>query len=329
MTITKTATLPVSPDEAFALITEPERLRRWMTVSAYVDLRAGGDYRWTVTPGHHVAGTVRELEPGRRVVLGWGWDGDDGLPVDASTVTITVEPADGGSLVTLVHEGLPADQVAGHDEGWTHFLERLEKVATTGDAGQDPWAWEPENLTPLVAAEAVLSAIQPILRSITDDDADRRTPCPELPVGPLVDHLVASMVGLGAMVGATIAEVEGSAEHRVSTAADESITAWRRADLDSTVQGPAGEMPASVGAALVSAEIVLHGWDLAQALGTTVEVSDEVVAYVAGLSEPILPMARGRAFADEVPAPADASPLDRFAAFAGRTALAAQPAGQS
>ena len=39
---TISAELPVSPDEAFALVTEPERLRRWKTVSATVDLRAGG-----------------------------------------------------------------------------------------------------------------------------------------------------------------------------------------------------------------------------------------------------------------------------------------------
>jgi len=57
MTCTRTATLPVSPDEAFALITEPERLRRWQTVSAVVDLRAGGDFRWTVSPGHVAAGS--------------------------------------------------------------------------------------------------------------------------------------------------------------------------------------------------------------------------------------------------------------------------------
>ena len=63
MTYTNTALLPVSPDEAFALITEPERLRRWQTVSAYVDLRADGDYRWTVTPGHVAAGT--QVDVGR------------------------------------------------------------------------------------------------------------------------------------------------------------------------------------------------------------------------------------------------------------------------
>ena len=37
----KTVLLPVPTDEAFALITEPDRLRRWKTVSARVDLRAG------------------------------------------------------------------------------------------------------------------------------------------------------------------------------------------------------------------------------------------------------------------------------------------------
>ena len=63
MTFDKTIHLPVSADEAFALITEPERLRRWQTVAARVDLRIGGDYRWTVTPGHHAAGTFQEIEP--------------------------------------------------------------------------------------------------------------------------------------------------------------------------------------------------------------------------------------------------------------------------
>ena len=117
MSYTKTALLPVTPDEAFALITEPERLRRWQTVSAVVDLRAGGSYRWTVTPGHVAAGTFREVEPGRRIVFGWGWDGNPDLPFDASTVTITVEPADGGSLVTLVHEGLNEEQAEAHARG--------------------------------------------------------------------------------------------------------------------------------------------------------------------------------------------------------------------
>ena len=133
----------MSPDEAFALITEPERLRRWQTVSAYVDLRAGGDFRWTVSPGHVAAGTLPRGRAGTRVVFGWGWEGSDELPPDASTVTVTIEPAPEGSTVTLVHEGLDEKQERAHAEGWDHYLERLERLATTGDAGPDEWAGLP------------------------------------------------------------------------------------------------------------------------------------------------------------------------------------------
>ena len=45
MSFNQSVLLPVSPDEAFALVTEPERIRRWLAVSAYIDLRAGGDER--------------------------------------------------------------------------------------------------------------------------------------------------------------------------------------------------------------------------------------------------------------------------------------------
>src|SRR3954453_2064903 len=97
MTFRTPVTRPGSPRAAFALIPRPERLRRWQTVSAYVDLRAGGGYRWTVTPAHVAAGTYREVEPGRRGVFGWGWEGNEELPPDASVVTVTIEPGDEGS----------------------------------------------------------------------------------------------------------------------------------------------------------------------------------------------------------------------------------------
>ena len=67
MTYTKTVELPVPPDVAFELLTDPDRLRRWQVVSAYVELRAGGEYRWTVIPGQVAAGRYRDL--GRLVAL--------------------------------------------------------------------------------------------------------------------------------------------------------------------------------------------------------------------------------------------------------------------
>ena len=74
MPIEKSVLVPLGADETFALITEPGRLRRWQAITARVDLRAGGDYRWTIIPGHSAAGTITEVEPGpaRRLHLGLG-----------------------------------------------------------------------------------------------------------------------------------------------------------------------------------------------------------------------------------------------------------------
>lgn len=324
MTYTKTAVLPVTPDEAFALITEPERLRRWQAVSAVVDLRAGGSYQWTVAPGHVAAGTFREVVPGRRIVFGWGWDGSEDLPYDASTVTVTVEPTEGGSLVTLLHEGLTEEQAKSHAEGWDHYFERLERVATTGDAGPDEWAYAPENLTPVVAAEAALAVIQPILRRLTAEDRPKPTPCLEFTCHELAEHLLMSLGQLGAMAGATVNDPEeGSLENRVSVMAGQVIDAWRKVDLDGTVPGPGGSpMPAAFAASILPVELALHGWDLAQSSGQTVHISDELVGYLRGLAEGLVPGGRGSSFGDEVSPTEGASALDRLAAYAGRTALA-------
>ncbi|NUR07404.1 MAG: TIGR03086 family protein [Nocardioidaceae bacterium] len=326
MTYTKTVTLPVPPDEAFALITEPERLRRWQVVSAYVDLRAGGGYRWTVVPGAVAAGTFREVEPGRRLVLGWGWEGNDDLKPDASTVTVTIEPEADGSRVTLVHEGLGPEQEAMHAEGWDHYLGRLQTLAGAGDAGQDEWAWAPQDLTPVSAADAVLAVVQPVLRRLTDEDREKPTPCADFTCHDLAEHLVASLRLLGSAAGVSVVEpAPRGLEDLVSTIAAQVIDGWRAVDLDGTVPGPDGSpLPAAFLASVLPVEILLHGWDLAQASGQTLRVSDEVVDYVRGLAETVVPAARPNgSFGDEVTPAADADAVDRLAAYAGRRPLSA------
>ncbi|GAB2984205.1 SRPBCC domain-containing protein [Nocardioides montaniterrae] len=320
MSYTKTVELPVSAEEAFDLVTQPERLRRWQAVSAYVDLRAGGEYRWTVTPGHRASGTFWEVEPGKRVVFGWGWDGSADLAPDASTVTITVEPAGAGSRVTLVHEGLTEEQAAHHAEGWNHFLERLEEVAATGDAGQDEWAWAPENLDPIVAAEASLAVLQPILRGLTDDDRVKQTPCAEFTCHELAEHLFGSLVSLGGMAGAAVTNPEeGSLENRVSVMADQAITALAAYDEPEVV---GGGLPTYVARMILSIEFLVHAWDFAQASGQEVKASDELVSWVRAAAEPIVNGGRERgAFGAEI-AGDGMSVLDAFAAFTGRTPVA-------
>ncbi|MGH3459574.1 TIGR03086 family metal-binding protein [Aeromicrobium sp.] len=324
MTYTKTTLLPCTPDEAFALITEPERLRRWQTVSAFVDLRAGGSYRWSVTPGHVAVGTYREVEPGHRIVFGWGWEGSSDLPPDTSTVTITVEPAEGGSRITLEHAGLTAEQAVAHAEGWDHYFDRLETAAVKGDAGPDEWAFAPENLDPVVAAEATLAVLQPVLRNLTAQDRDRPTPCDDVTCHQMVEHLATSLIQVGSMAGAAVADPQDRApESRISQVAADVIDAWRGVDLDSSIDGPSGEMPASFAAGILPLELLLHGWDIAQATGQTQHVSDELVGFVRKISEDVVAGGRGKSFGDEVAPLAAATALDRFAAFAGRVPISA------
>lgn len=317
---TKSVVLPVGVDEAFALVTEPERLRRWQAVTARVDLRVEGGFRWTVTPGHIASGTVREVEPGRRIVFGWGWDGSEELPPDASSVSITVEPAEGGARVTVTHDGLDEKQAAGHAEGWNHYFERLEKAAAEGDAGPDEWGMSPEHLDELSAAEASLATLQGVLRLLTVEDQPKQTPCADFTCHDLALHLFGSLVGLGALAGVEVAQPEaGSLEDKVATMAAQAIEGWRVRGLDGSVTGPGGhELSAAFAASIMPIELLLHAWDFAQASGKPLVVSDEVVGYVHTLAEKVVPGGRGRSFGAEVEPDPDASPIDRLAAFAGR-----------
>jgi uncharacterized protein (TIGR03086 family) len=325
MPFEKSVLVPLSADETFTLITQPDRLRRWQVVTARVDLRAGGDYRWTVIPGHSVAGTFTEVEPGRRVVFSWGWEGSADVPPGASTVIITLEPAAGGTMVHLTHEGLSGEQEASHAAGWTHYLGRLVTAATAGDAGPDEWAAKP-SLDPLSAAEATLATCQLILRGVTEADYHRPTVCPEFDVAQLADHLIGTVTFLdavasaGAGSGAGATPGPGPLETRVATAAQATLEAWHVRGLDGEVKVGPHEMPAGAALGILSIEFLVHAWDFARATGQRVVVSDEVAEHVLGVARQIIsPEVRaGGSFAGPTEAGPDAGLLGRLIAFTGR-----------
>jgi uncharacterized protein (TIGR03086 family) len=319
MPFDKSVLVPLNADETFALITQPDRLRRWQVVTARVDLRAGGDYRRTIIPGNSAAGTFTEVEPGRRVVFTWGWEGSADLPPGASTVIITLEPAAGGTMVHLVHEGLTGEQEASHAEGWTHYLGRLVTAATAGDAGPDEWAAKPA-LDPLSSAEATLAICQLVLRGIAEADYHKPTVCTEFDVTQLAEHLIGSVTYLGAAAGASAEPVNGPLETRVAAAAQATLEAWHVRGLGGEVKVGPHEMPAGAALGILSIEFLVHAWDFAQATGQRVAVSDEVAQHVLGVARQIItPEARGGgSFADPVEAGPDDGLLDRLIAFTGR-----------
>jgi uncharacterized protein (TIGR03086 family) len=326
LSITKTVTLPVTPDEAFALVTDPARLRRWHAISAFVDLRVGGDYRMTIVPGHSAVGTFKKIEPGKCVVFGWGWDGQEGFGADASDVTITHTGVEGGTELTLTHTGFrSAERAASHDAGWTHYLSRLETVAAGAvDAGADEWSATPRDFTELTAADASLAVLLSVARRLTNEDRHKQTPCADFTCHDLVVHLFGSFATLAGIAGAQVSTpATGSLEDKLATMGMQTIDAWRARGLEGTVSYGDGELPAAFFASVLDVELLLHAWDLAQGSGKPIEASDELVAYVAKRAENVVPGSRGTAFGDELVPSSGAGALERLAAYAGRTAIPA------
>ncbi|MFJ5861242.1 TIGR03086 family metal-binding protein [Pseudarthrobacter sp. NPDC092439] len=326
MILDKTVLLPLGLDDAFALVTEPARLRRWQTVAARVDLKVGGEYRWTITPGHHASGTFTEVEPGKRVVFTWGWE-QPGAPADnVSTVSVTFEPAEGGTNVRLVHEGLPTPEAAAaHAEGWNHYLDRLLAEASTGDAGADEWAAAPQDINQLTAADATLAILQRVLRGITPADLDQATPCSDFNVAQLLDHLAASVGNIGKALGATVKDDAGkSPEERIADLAQPTLEAFARRGLEGTVDMGFAELPATMVASILNLEFLVHAWDFSRALGRDLAVADELTDYVEVLAQQTISdqVRAGGSFAAPAPVGESASSLDRLVAFTGRAVSA-------
>jgi uncharacterized protein YndB with AHSA1/START domain len=109
-----------------------------MGVEAVLDARPGGIYRVRVPQGGYAVGEFVAVEPPSRVVFTWGWEGDPTIPPGSSTVTITLTPTEDGTLIRVVHDGLPdAISEALHTQGWERYLARLATAGGGGDPGPD------------------------------------------------------------------------------------------------------------------------------------------------------------------------------------------------
>ena len=134
-------TISAPADLVYRLLTEDELLVRWMGMSAQLDPRPGGVFRFEIAPGHFCSGRYTEVVPGRRVVFTWGYE-SDAMPLapGSSIVEIDIESQGDASLVRLVHRGLEGPMHTMHADGWSRYLERLGAVAEGRDPGADPAA---------------------------------------------------------------------------------------------------------------------------------------------------------------------------------------------
>ena len=129
-----------APREAvFAALTRPEELMQWWgpegvtTPAAEIDLRPGGRYRFEMRGSeggqYAVGGVYREIDPPTRLVFTWIWEMVD-IDIAGVETLVTIELAerDGGTELTLTHEGIrDAEHRERHNVGWNGGFDCLEK----------------------------------------------------------------------------------------------------------------------------------------------------------------------------------------------------------
>lgn len=126
-----TQRIEASPEIVFSYLTDSARFTQWMGVGAELDARPGGRYRIDVDGVHIASGEFQQVEPPRRLVMSWGWDGHPTVPPGSTTVEITLTPERGATLLRLRHLGLPsAVERRTHADGWVQYTSRLREAAS-------------------------------------------------------------------------------------------------------------------------------------------------------------------------------------------------------
>src|SRR3546814_20571269 len=76
--------IPAPPAAVFALLTDPEKILRWMGTEAQLEPQPGGLYLVNVTGARFARGSFREVVPVHRLAYSFGWDGSEVVPPGSS-----------------------------------------------------------------------------------------------------------------------------------------------------------------------------------------------------------------------------------------------------
>jgi uncharacterized protein (TIGR03086 family) len=183
---------------------------------------------------------------------------------------------------------------------------------------------------PALMAAAAAEAARVVTGAANAKNLDQKTPCTDWDLRTLLNHTIlwtsysAERRAHGESVAEELMSKDFTAEPGYAQAYQaqiaKAVDAWSSPEAwagDRNVMGSA--TPAADIAAMLIAEMVLHGWDIAQATGQDYHCDDAVARNVLKTVEAQGEMFRQyQGFAAIVPVPGDATAFDRALALSGR-----------
>jgi uncharacterized protein (TIGR03086 family) len=185
----------------------------------------------------------------------------------------------------------------------------------------------------LTTMQRACAATESIVDQVTPADYGLATPCTEWTVHDLLNHLIGTL-----HLGAALLSGNGPAVNMVpgevpadDLVGDDPVKAYRigveallaaanaEDPIARTIDTPLGPMPGGVLVGFTTLDIVVHGWDVARALGNDTTLDS-------GLAEDVLSFARvgvtddnrGVRIGPEITVDPAASPTDRLVGYLGR-----------
>src|SRR4051794_31514345 len=97
-TVRREVVLPVEPERAWELITDPDELEGWLADDVELAPEEGGEVRVAWEDGERREGVVEEVDEGRRIVFTWG--------EEPSRVIWTLDPVPEGTRFVVTERTL-------------------------------------------------------------------------------------------------------------------------------------------------------------------------------------------------------------------------------
>lgn len=189
-------------------------------------------------------------------------------------------------------------------------------------------------MDPLAQLVGVDNCLISLVERLNPGHLTATTPCSAWDVRGMLSHTLQSIEAFSAAVdggpGPDEAEVFSGRDmlgtdpmEVTNRIIERSHSAWSGVtDWEGTLTTVLGPMPAGQAIAIITFSTLVHGWDLATAMGESREFSDEENAVGRAVADQLVPMTRPQGlFGPEVPSPPAASPTQKLLAFTGRAPI--------